>query len=127
LNLLLDTQIVVWSLNEPERLSKTAQEALISPSNQIWVSAISIWEMVIKTQIGKLRMPENVIRGIEKQRFGLLSFTAEHGLQVTNLPLHHSDPFDRALLAQAATEDLKLVTADDGLGKYAGVVKLLSV
>ena len=124
MNLLLDTQILLWSLNEPARLPASARATIEEPGNEIWVSSISLWEVAIKTQLGKLKVSGNLIVGIQDQRMQLFSFSAEHAMAVSRLPLHHSDPFDRALLAQARSEGFRLITADRELGRYSGVVNI---
>jgi len=125
LNLLIDTHILIWSLNAPERMPQTCREALESPRNQIWVSSISIWEILIKAKIGKLRVPKGFIEATASQGMQSLPFTVEHAAEVANLPLHHHDPFDRALLAQASKEKLRFLTADGALRQYAKHVDLI--
>ena len=127
MNLLIDTHILLWSLNEPERLSDACREALESPENQVWVSAISVWEIWIKAQIGKLRSPQGLAEAIAAQGMQSLPFTMAHADEVSTLPMHHRDPFDRALLAQAAKENLRFVTADTFLAKYADRVDFLHI
>jgi PIN domain nuclease of toxin-antitoxin system len=127
LNLLIDTHILLWSLNEPERLSAVCREALESPQNQVWVSSISVWELTIKAKIGKIRFPEGLFDAIEAQGMQPLPFTIAHAAEVAILPLHHHDPFDRALLAQASKEKLRFVTADKVIRQYAKHVNLLNV
>lgn len=125
MNLLVDTHILLWSLGEPEKLPSHCRLALTDPENQVWVSAVSVWEIVIKAQRGKLQAPDDWVSGIKAQDFQLLPFEAEHALAVSGLPLHHHDPFDRALLAQARIEKLRLVTADADIKRYRNVIDLL--
>jgi len=125
LNLLIDTHILVWSLSDPGRLAPICREALESPRNQIWVSSISVWEIFVKAKIGKLRVPQGLVEAIVSQGMQCLPFTAEHATEVAKLPLHHHDPFDRALLAQASKEKLRFVTTDGALRQYAKHVDLL--
>ena len=125
LNLLVDTHILLWSLAEPEKLTQPCRVALTDPENQIWVSAVSVWEIVIKAQRGKLQIPNDWAAGIKAQDFQVLSFEARHALAVSGLPLHHQDPFDRALLAQARSENLRLVTADADMKRYRSEIDLL--
>lgn len=125
LNLLVDTHILIWALGRTEALSSKASEMLQSVDNQVWVSAVSLWEIVIKVQTGKLKVPDHFEQAIQKQGFQLLPFSPEHALAVTNLPLYHRDPFDRALLAQAAHENFKFLTADRVLSTYKDQVDLV--
>lgn len=126
MNLLLDTHILLWSLSEPGRLSSGHKQALVSPENQVWVSSISVWEISIKTQIGKLKVPDEFLDSINEQGFRQLPFSFEHGLEVQKLPLLHRDPFDRGLMAQAKADNLTLVTADPQIRQYANFLNILS-
>ena len=82
------------------------------------VSAASIWELAIKEEQGRLRVPPDFLPLIGETGFGALPITLEHGAEAARLPPHHRDPFDRMLVAQARLEGLTLVTADAGLGAY---------
>ena len=95
-----------------------------SPKNDVYVSSISIWEVIIKSQIGKLTIPKKFEISIDAQGFTLLEFKSEHSFEILNLPLHHRDPFDRALLAQARAENFVLLTSDLQLTKYKDQVKI---
>jgi PIN domain nuclease of toxin-antitoxin system len=118
LNLLVDTHIVIWSLIEPEKISTNFLRDIVEPKNQVWVSSISLWEMVTKMKIGKLKLEEGFYDQVLEQGFQILPFEANHALRVFDLPLHHKDPFDRGLLAQASCEKFKLFTADTTLAIY---------
>lgn len=119
---LLDTAVFVWSLNEPEKLNGRALAVLQDSEQQIFLSAVSSWEIVIKAAIGKLRLPMEPAQLIPDAlaRFAAraLPITHTHALAVGELPRHHSDPFDRMLVAQARSENMVLMTADSSIQNY---------
>jgi PIN domain nuclease of toxin-antitoxin system len=123
--LLLDTQCWLWWFAQPEWLSEEAITHIADETNELWFSVASIWEIGIKVAIGKLPLPEPVDNYISKRMVLLgsrsLEITAPHALRVATLPLHHRDPFDRILIAQAQIEDMTLVSADAIFGKYNDV------
>ncbi len=116
MNLLLDTNALLWWLGAAPRLGRQAAIVIADPANTIWVSAATVWEIAIKTSIGRLEMgepPEQCLpREMARNRFRPLLIDFEHALAVRTLPLHHRDPFDRLLIAQAQVEGLRIVTAD---------------
>jgi PIN domain nuclease of toxin-antitoxin system len=120
--LLLDTHVFLWWLQDSPRLSEHARDQLAAATSAVLVSAVSIWEIAIKASIGKLTMePEDLARLgdlIALCGFTELPVTAQHAAKVVTLPHHHSDPFDRLLIAQARVEDLTIVTADQALDHY---------
>jgi len=120
MNLLLDAHVFLWWLQDSRRLGRHARRAIASPSSRVLVSAVSIWEIAIKLSIGKLKWREGVPldRSIPSCGFAELPVAARHAAAVRNLPVHHSDPFDRLLIAQAQIEDLRVVTADDVFMHY---------
>jgi PIN domain nuclease of toxin-antitoxin system len=119
LRLLLDTHPFVWSLVEPERLPPSLRAALIDPSHIVHISAVTIWEMAIKSGFGKLAFPLEDLEAItEEAGFSELSVTCAHALEVRHLPPLHRDPFDRLLVAQARRERLTLVTRDVEIRRY---------
>lgn len=125
MRLLLDTHILIWALGEPRRLPKEVRIALESPDNEVLFSAASIWEIAIKTQIGRANFkasPEEIIAAALESGFAELPVRAEHGARSATLPLHHRDPFDRLLVAQAISEPCRLVTADAVLSPYSELV-----
>lgn len=122
MRLLLDTHVLYWSYYEPDRLSKAALET-ISLADAIFVSSASIWEMSIKVRLGKMKgEPEELVRLIGAAGFEELPVWSRHALLVRNLPLHHTDPFDRLLVAQAMSEPLHLLTTDAKLKAYSELV-----
>lgn len=118
MNLLLDTHVLIWILSNEEKLSAAARRAAADPGNEVFVSAVTAWEIAIKRGLGKLRAPDNYLEALRLYRFTPLDITSEHALAVENLPRHHDDPFDRLLIAQAQLEKLTLVTSDERFGKY---------
>ena len=117
MNLLLDTQVLIWSLAADRRLKSTARRAIEDGSNRVWVSAASAWEIRIKTALGKLRAPDDLLTQMTAVKFEELPVRIAHALYLRHLRLHR-DPFDRILIAQALCEGLTLVTADPILRGY---------
>jgi PIN domain nuclease of toxin-antitoxin system len=115
-NLLLDTHILIW-WDEDRRIAAEARRA-IEQADTVYVSAASAWEVAIKTGLGRLRPTRTVEQAASESGFLELPITFRHVEQVTALPPHHRDPFDRMLVAQAAVEELILVTRDPVFGRY---------
>lgn len=115
---LLDTNTLLWWLNEPDRLSREQYNTIADDRHDIAVSAISVAEIAIKTSIGKLSGIEGITEWIARQGFRELPFANRHALVLTDLPLHHRDPFDRMLVAQCIADDLVLLTSDRRLTAY---------
>jgi PIN domain nuclease of toxin-antitoxin system len=118
MNLLLDTQVLIWSLAADRRLKSTARRAIEDGSNRVWVSAASAWEIEIKTALGKLRAPDDLLTQMTAVKFEELPVRVAHALYLRRLPALHRDPFDRILIAQSLCEGLTLVTADPILRGY---------
>ncbi|NER19809.1 MAG: type II toxin-antitoxin system VapC family toxin [Symploca sp. SIO1C2] len=119
---LLDTQCWLWWFTQPEKLSEDVIEQIADETNEVWFSVASVWEMGIKVSIGKLPLPEPIDDYVPTRmtQLGakLLEIKASHALRVAALPLHHRDPFDRMLIAQAQIEDMTLVSADFTFNQY---------
>lgn len=125
MRLLLDTHVFLWALTASPRLA-AAVRSRISAAEAVYVSAASIWEIAIKSRLGKIEGdPEALVGAIETSGFLELAVTARHAAAVARLPLHHTDPFDRLLIAQAFSEPLTLLTADDSLSAYGGGIRVL--
>lgn len=127
MRLLLDTQLILWVTIAPERLSTTAREIVEDRTNELSFSAISIWEVAIKRSLGRSEFqvdPAALREALLDDGYRELCFTSLHGIDVQALPPIHRDPFDRALLAQAAKEGLALLTSDRQLGRYSGTRKV---
>src|SRR3984957_4526180 len=118
MRLLLDTHVFLWAVTANRRLKPSTREFL-SRADAVYVSAASIWEIAIKARLGKIEADEAfLVDAIDSSGFRELPVRAKHVAGVTNLPLNHSNPFDRLLLAQAFLEPLRFVTADSGLAAY---------
>lgn len=116
--LLLDTHAFVWCLSEVSRLSEAARAAIADPRNDIFVSAITGWEIAVKRAKGRMTAPDHLSAMIEERGFTHLPLTFHHAEQAGNLPPHHRDTFDRLLVAQAQAEGLILVTRDARIPRY---------
>ena len=120
--MLLDTQCWLWLQVAPERLSSATLDLLNDPDSEFYLSAASAWEVAIKHSLGKLPLPlppdEYVRTRMEVSGTLPLAIEHRHALRVACLPLHHRDPFDRLLVAQAQEEELRLVTSDRQLAAY---------
>jgi PIN domain nuclease of toxin-antitoxin system len=118
MQLLLDTHALIWWLTKVPILSAQAQSAIANPDNLVFVSAASAWEIAIKQSLGKLKAPDDLVEQIEKKRFKSLAINVEQALMVKKLPLHHQDPFDRILIAQAKYLNLTIITRDRKFDYY---------
>ncbi len=125
MRLLLDTHLFLWAV-AGSPLLKPPTRRFMESATEVYVSAASLWEVAIKARLGKIEAdPHELLGAIEASGFLELPVTASHAADVVKLPLHHSDPFDRLLIAQALAEPLKLLTADPLLAKYSDVVVLV--
>ena len=118
MRLLLDTHTFLWWLTDVAKLPDATRSAIADPGNHVFVSAVTGWEIAVKKAKGKLTAPENLSAMIEKKGFQHLHVTFHHAEQAGRLPLHHRDPFDRFLIAQAQAEGLTLVTRDARIRRY---------
>jgi PIN domain nuclease of toxin-antitoxin system len=129
--LLLDTHIALWAVAEPARLPASARALIDDPENQLWYSVISLWEIGVKhatVRRGVRQMESSAHEArywFELSGFRELQLTADHATAVDELPLHHADPFDRLLVAQALAEPLRLLTVDRQLLAYGAIVLLV--
>ena len=122
MRLLLDTHIYLWAVSADALLSPESRR-LIESADAVYVSAASIWEIVIKVRLGKIAAdPDALVAAVESSGFLHLPISAAHAAGVAGLPPHHNDPFDRLLVSQAVTEPLRLLTADALLVKYGAMV-----
>jgi PIN domain nuclease of toxin-antitoxin system len=121
-NLLLDTNALIWTLEDSDRLTGEPRAAITNPANTVYVSVASTWELAIKVALGRLALPANLAAwlpdALAAQRFTLLPVTLAHTLRVEALPRHHRDPFDRMLIAQAMIEGCWIVTSDQVFAQY---------
>lgn len=115
---LLDTHTLIWWLANDVTLSQAAKTVIANPDNLIFVSAASVWEIAIKKQIGKLNVPDDLEAQIEQKDFQALPIDISHAAYIEKLPLHHKDPFDRIIIAQAICEKMKIITRDRKFDAY---------
>lgn len=123
MKLLLDTHIFIWWADQTEKLSLAALSALEDEANELILSVASVWEMQIKSQLGKFRLRLPLAELLKNQQetnaLAVLPITLAHVLVLDALPFHHKDPFDRLLIAQSIEEDLTIVTADSQFSAYS--------
>ncbi|CAN5878548.1 type II toxin-antitoxin system VapC family toxin [soil metagenome] len=123
MRLLLDTHTFLWWTANDARLSQKAEAAVANASSEVFVSTVNGWEIAIKARLGKLPLPEApdlfMARMVQRHAFGVLPVSLAHAVHEYHLPAHHSDPFDRLLVAQAQLEKLILVSDDALIGQYA--------
>ena len=112
MRLLLDTHTFLWWLTENVTLDFQARRAIEQASNSVFVSAASFWEISIKQALGKITLEADLVESLQLNRFQPLAITPIHALAAGSLPLHHKDPFDRMLIAQAREEGLVIITRD---------------
>ena len=115
---LLDTHALLWWIIDSPRLSEAARQVIGAESSEIYVSVASLWEARIKQRLGKLTLPANFREEITRQGFHELNVTGSDTDVLAALPLHHRDPFDRLLIAQAIGGSLTIVTADEQFAHY---------
>jgi PIN domain nuclease of toxin-antitoxin system len=122
MNILLDSHSLLWAFASPARLSVAAQQAVLTLSNRVYVSAASIWELSIKTASGKLNakiiLTEDLKRLLSERGFMRLAISTDHALRAGQLPLVHKDPFDRMLAAQAQALNFPIISADPIFDRY---------
>ena len=127
MKILADTHTFLWFVTDAPQLSTKAKLILEAPDTERFLSIGSIWEIAIKTGLGKLALRKPLEEFLPEQlainRFTLLNLTTEHAFRVARLPLHHRDPFDRMLVAQCLAENLPLVSSDATLDAY-GIKRL---
>jgi len=123
MRLLLDTHVLLWWHDQPARLTVTASSAIKDLGNDVFLSVVNGWEIQIKAQLGKLTLPKPLRVIFQEEQatngFRLLPVTLEHVYALDSFPLHHRDPFDRLLIAQAHQEGLILVTHDPQFSAYS--------
>ncbi len=128
MRLLLDTHLLLWALGDPDRLDDETRALIEDASNDVLFSAASIWEIAIKTGLGRVDFavrPEAVMHAARATGFIELPVRADVAARVVDLPPHHRDPFDRLLVAQAIAEPARLYTVDPLLPPYSELVRLV--
>lgn len=129
MRLLVDTRVLLWAVGEPRKIPKAARDRLSSPANDVLFSAVSIWEIAVKVQVGRIALPvspEEIITAAVQMGFLELPVRAAHAAAVHRLPLYHRDPFDRMLIAQAVAEPARLLTVDRALERYSELVDVIA-
>jgi PIN domain nuclease of toxin-antitoxin system len=121
MRILIDTHVLLWGLQDEDRLSDRVRNLL--PVEDVWISVASLWEIIAKVQVGKLSLPTPVGEYLSEKLLGngvsVLPLTFAHVRRLADLPLHHRDPFDRILVAQSLEEKLPLISADPLFKKYS--------
>ena len=128
MKLLLDTHVLLWAAGEPNRLSHETRELLGDPENELLFSAASMWEITIKSGLGREDFQVNarlLRRGLLDNDYEELPIRSEHALAIDALPPIHRDPFDRILIAQATIEGIELLTADQVVARYPGPIRMV--
>jgi PIN domain nuclease of toxin-antitoxin system len=128
MNYLLDTHVVLWAAFDSRRLPQQAADILNSPHSRLWFSVVSLWEVTIKRALERpdFQVDTSVLwAGLLTNGYEELAVEGRHCLTLSTLPGIHSDPFDRMLVAQAASEGLTLLTADKMVARYPGPVQLI--
>lgn len=118
MKLLLDTHVLLWWLDDPSRVSEAARDRISDSENEVLVSAVSCWEIAIKRGLGKLSAPHDIEYVIAQCGFAELAVSIAHSMETELLPLHHRDPFDRMLIAQAVCESATLVSYNRMFERY---------
>ena len=119
MKILIDTHIFLWAIAEPYKLSENQIRALETRANIIYVSAVTVTELMIKASLGKLQIDFDPVAIAKESGFELLDFSAEDALALKEMPYFHKDPFDRMLISQAINRKCYLMSNDGKFGKYA--------
>jgi PIN domain nuclease of toxin-antitoxin system len=116
---LLDTHALLWWLADDDQLGQQARELVADPGNDVLVSMVSLWEIAVKTRIGKLQADiKEIMDAVQREGFTLLDIGMAHLLTLAGLPVHHRDPFDHLLIAQAITENATFISEDRNIAGY---------
>ncbi|CAN5344638.1 type II toxin-antitoxin system VapC family toxin [soil metagenome] len=121
MKVLLDTQILIWSFDQTEKLSEGTVEIIKNPENQIFVSVVTFWEIAIKLSLEKLKLPFELSQLVEEtllNNIEILGIEVNHIIKVASLPFHHRDPFDRLIISQGITGNFSIITSDDKFALY---------
>jgi len=116
--LLLDAHALLWWLRDEPSLEGAARAAVADPANEVLVSAATVWELEIKRALGKLRAPQDLLAVLESEEFDCLPVLGDDAVRAAQLPMHHGDPFDRMILAQALRVDAVIVSRDRAFDPY---------
>jgi len=116
--ILIDTHIFLWMLSCPEKINDKRRYELESPANEVFLSAMSIAELMIKSSIGKINMEFDPLEMTKKMQIDILDFAGMHAMTLGGLPFYHKDPFDRMIIAQALVNKFVLMSDDSKFLKY---------
>jgi PIN domain nuclease of toxin-antitoxin system len=125
MNYLLDTHVLIWAINEPSNLPNTIKSKIENTENNCFISIASFWEIAIKVSLKKLSLGmemEDLLAITKESQFEVLNITILDIIQVSKLPFHHHDPFDRLLISQALTNNLVIITRDKLFGHYGNPI-----
>lgn len=125
MNLLLDTHVALWAITDSPKLTLKARELIASPRTTVWISVASVWEIAIKHALGRGDMPvsgQEAGRYFRESGYRFLPIETEHAFAVQDLAVHHHDPFDRLLVAQALVEPMRLMTHDPMVARYSDTI-----
>jgi PIN domain nuclease of toxin-antitoxin system len=126
MKLLLDTHLVLWVANTPQRLPQAARDMISALENDVYFSVVNLWEVVLKAQLNRpdFRVDARALRtGLLKAGFLELGIKSEHVFQLSHMPHIHKDPFDRMLIAQATSESMLLLTVDAQVALYSAPIR----
>ncbi|MCL2088045.1 MAG: type II toxin-antitoxin system VapC family toxin [Oscillospiraceae bacterium] len=118
---LLDTHVIIWHFEDSPKLSQKAVKAIYNPDNDVFISSISLWEIAIKINTGKLNLAfafDELLSEIKDNNFGVLQIKDEYLRKLSVLPYIHKDPFDRLLISTTLNENVTIITADENIQKY---------
>jgi PIN domain nuclease of toxin-antitoxin system len=117
-HLLIDTHALMWWREDSPQLSPRARREIADPDNEIFVSVVTLWEIILKRSAGRLNFPDDLEQVLREDSFTLMPINFHHLRTIERLPFLHKDPFDRMLIAQATAEGIPLITKDRGLSRY---------
>lgn len=118
MNIIIDTHIFLWLLNDPSKINDTHLSYIKDTNNNIYLSSMSMVELIIKSSVGKLTIDFDIEQAANAMGVEIISFDSKDALQLSKLPLHHKDPFDRMIIAQAISNDYLLISDDSKFEQY---------
>ena len=118
MKILIDTHVFLWMLSYPEKINSERRYELESPANEVFLSAMSIAELMIKSSIGKINIEFDPLEMAKKMQVDILDFSGIHAMALGKLPFHHKDPFDRMIIVQAIVNKVALMSDDSKFSKY---------
>jgi PIN domain nuclease of toxin-antitoxin system len=118
MDIIVDTHIFLWSLSEPSRLTEQQRVELETPVNTIWLSSVSVTEIMIKSSLGKLSFDFDLLEAARASGYELLEYSAEDALPLKDLPFHHKDPFDRMIISQSMVRGYPVMSNDLQFSRY---------